>query len=302
MHPKRHASSLFAASTALLGLVSFAAPARAADFRLEKRLPIAAGGSFALTSEAGGIEVRGGEGSEAIVVVTSTRDDFAELYNVTFATPRPDRIEVSIERKSRSALSWLSNGNHRSLVTVTLPKSVATELSSSGGAVVVSDLLGRVRAQSSGGGVEAAHLAGGATLSSSGGGIDAADIAGDLEADSSGGSVDIRDAHGAVVAESSGGAVSVGFAAGNAKGGHLSSSGGGVAATLDPTVGLEIDASSSGGAVDCDLPLTVRGRVGRDRRPRRRARHPERRRRAPQAPLERRRHRHPGTLSRTCRS
>ena len=33
---------------------------------------------------------------------------------------------------------------------------------------------------------------------------------------------------------------------------------------LDPAVALEIDASSSGGAVDCDLPLTVRGKIGRD--------------------------------------
>ncbi len=264
MHPNRRATYTFAASTALLGLVSFTTPASAGDFRLEKRLPIAAGGSFALTSEAGGIEVRGGEGSEAIIVITSSREDFSERYNVTFATPGPDRIEVAIERKSRAGFSWFSNGNHRSEVTVTLPKSVAVELSSSGGGVVVSDLLGKVRAESSGGGVEATHLGGGATLSSSGGGIDAADIAGDLEAGSSGGGVDIRDAHGAVVAESSGGAVSVGFAVGNAKGGHLSSSGGGVAATVDPTVGLEIDASSSGGSVDCDLPLTVRGRVGRD--------------------------------------
>ena len=74
----------------------------------------------------------------------------------------------------------------------------------------------------------------------------------------------VREAHGRVVAGSSGGAVSVAFAAGNAKGGELSSSGGGVATKVDPAVGLEIDASSSGGSVDCDLPLTVRGRIGRD--------------------------------------
>ena len=58
--------------------------------------------------------------------------------------------------------------------------------------------------------------------------------------------------------------MSVAFAAGNAKGGELSSSGGGVATMVDPAVGLEIDASSSGGSVDCNLPLTVRGKIGRD--------------------------------------
>ena len=38
----------------------------------------------------------------------------------------------------------------------------------------------------------------------------------------------------------------------------------GVAAVVDSTVGLEIDASSSGGSVNCDLPVTVRGKIGRD--------------------------------------
>ncbi|MBZ0173524.1 MAG: hypothetical protein K8E66_14160, partial [Phycisphaerales bacterium] len=33
---------------------------------------------------------------------------------------------------------------------------------------------------------------------------------------------------------------------------------------LDPKVDLEIDASSSGGDVDSDLPVTVQGKVSRD--------------------------------------
>ena len=249
---------------ALLGLSLALAPAAwAGEFRLEKHLPIAAGGSFSIASEAGGIEVRGGDGTEAVIVVTSNREDFAEIYNLRFETPAPDRAEVVIERKSHGPSSWFEGGN-RTKVTVTLPKSVATKVSSSGGGIDIAGVDGKVTAESSGGGVHASRLGGAANLSSSGGAISADDIAGDLEAESSGGGVQIREAHGAVVAESSGGAVSVGFAAGNAKGGDLSSSGGGVAASLDPTVGLEIDASSSGGSVDCDLPLTVRGKIGRD--------------------------------------
>jgi hypothetical protein len=41
----------------------------------------------------------------------------------------------------------------------------------------------------------------------------------------------------------------------------LSTSGGGVRTELDPSVALTIDASSSGGDVDSDLPVTVQGRV-----------------------------------------
>jgi hypothetical protein len=246
------------------GAIGLTPAAWAGDFRLEKRQTLAAGGSFALRSEASGVKVRGGDGTEAVVLITSERADFAEVFNVRFETPRPDRIEVVIERKSRGPMSWLNGSGGRTKVEVTLPKGAAAEIESSGGGIDIADLDGKVTAESSGGGVDATHLGGAAVLSSSGGSIDGTNIAGDIDASSSGGGVEIREARGRVVAESSGGAVSVHFAAGNAKGGDLSSSGGGVSAQVDPTVGLEIDASSSGGSVDCDLPLTVRGRVGRN--------------------------------------
>ena len=235
-----------------------------ADYRLEKRLPLAAGGTFSVHSEAGGVKIRGGEGSEAVITVTSKRQDFADVFTVRFETPRPDRVEMVLERKSHGPTSWFGIHDDHTQVEVTLPRSAGTEVESSGGGIDIANLAGKVDAESSGGGVQVSALGGAAKLSSSGGSIAAENVAGDLDASSSGGGVEIREAHGAVVAGSSGGAVSVSFAAGNAHGGSLDSSGGGVEARLDPAVGLEIDASSSGGSVDCDLPLTVHGRVGRD--------------------------------------
>ncbi len=58
--------------------------------------------------------------------------------------------------------------------------------------------------------------------------------------------------------------MTVRFAAGNNRGGVLSTSGGGVRTELDPSVALTIDASSSGGNVDADLPVTIQGRVQND--------------------------------------
>jgi hypothetical protein len=55
----------------------------------------------------------------------------------------------------------------------------------------------------------------------------------------------------------------VAFDQGNAQGGTLSSSGGRVTAIVDPSVGLDIDASSYGGSVSSDVPLTIRGTVSR---------------------------------------
>jgi hypothetical protein len=59
--------------------------------------------------------------------------------------------------------------------------------------------------------------------------------------------------------------VRVELTAGNASGGSLSSSGGSVTVRLDPGVGLEIDAASSGGGVVADLPIRVHGELSRTR-------------------------------------
>ncbi len=288
-------------ASALLFAVLLAAPALAAgDYRFEKRLDLAAGGTFSLRTEVGDVAVRGGEGGQAAVTITSDRDDFAEHFVVRFDAPRPDRVELVVERKSRGPAGWFQSFRSQTRIEVALPASAAAELAASGGRIDVSNLAGAVRAESSGGslqatdlgadatlsssggrvtaerihgaltarssggGVEARAIGGRANLESSGGPVEAEDIGGDLEASSSGGGVRIREARGAVVAESSGGSVSVGFAAGNARGGRIDSSGGGVTATLDPSVALEIDASASGGHVDSDLPVTVQGRISRD--------------------------------------
>src|ERR1700687_5008247 len=50
---------------------------------------------------------------------------------------------------------------------------------------------------------------------------------------------------------------------GMAPGGDTGSSGGGVEVRVDPAVGLDVDAATSGGSVSCDLPVTVQGKISR---------------------------------------
>jgi hypothetical protein len=263
----------------LAALLVASAGAARADFRLEKQFDLTPGGTFSLRSEAGSVTVRGGAGQTARIVVTSTRDDFADLFDTRFEPGGANRLDVTIERKSHFG-HWSFGG--RTEVDVELPRDVEAEIHSSGGSVEISALDGRVKAGSSGGSVHISDIGGAVELSSSGGGVEVRDvkggarvdssggsvtldrIAGDVDASSSGGGVRITDAGGRVVADSSGGPVRVVFAAGNAKGGDLQSSGGGVHVGIDPAVGLDVDASSSGGGVSCDLPLTIRGRVSRN--------------------------------------
>ncbi len=277
-----------------------ASAAAASDFRLEKRFDLASGGQFVLHSEAGGVTVRGGTGTQAVIVVTAEDgEEFNSRFNVRFDT-QPSRVSFVVERKDHGWFHWFEGFHSRVHVDVELPRSASADVSSSGGSVQLSELVGPVkvgssggsvriadvdgdvvssssggsvhvervkggvRAESSGGGVELADIGGAVHLESSGGSLVASRIGGDIEANTSGGGVRIEEAGGRVEAESSGGPVKVSFSAGNARGGSLDSSGGGVTARVDPAAGLEIDASSSGGSVSSDLPVTIRGRVSRD--------------------------------------
>ena len=283
----------------LSGLL-LAASVRAADFRLEKTFDLALGGGLTLRAEAGDVVVRGGDGNQAVVTITSDRSDFAEIYDVRFDDRSADRLEVVVERKNRGVSGWFGGFRGHAEIRVVLPRNASAQVEGSGGSVEVSDLAGAVSvkssgggvhladiggaavlsssggrvvaeriqgalsAKSSGGGVEVREIAGAVRLSSSGGSVEAEEIAGDLDASSSGGGVRIREAHGEVIAESSGGPVRVAFAAGNSRGGSIHSSGGGLEIRLDPAIGLDIDAVSSGGSVSTDLPVAVRGKIRRD--------------------------------------
>lgn len=133
----------------------------------------------------------------------------------------------------------------------------------SGGAIQVSRIDGDVEADTSGGSISVESVRGSVHADTSGGSIRASDVTGDLRAGTSGGSIQISGAGGEVNAETSGGSVRVEFAAGNASGGTISASGGGVRVVLDPSVGLDIDAAASGGSVSSDVNVKSEGAASR---------------------------------------
>jgi hypothetical protein len=291
---------LAAAGLGAAALVAGTAGTAQGAVRIEKHLALAPGGRLLVSTEIGSVVVRGDAASGAAVVVTSESDDLDRDYELTFAAT-PGQAEVIIKRRHAHVLSWFEGWHWRGRVevAVSVPRATAasvrasggrvevsglegdTELSSSGGSVVAHDLAGKLVARSSGGRVEVSDLRGDLHLSSSGGGVRATSVRGAVEAESSGGSVHleqvagsvragssggsvtVRGAGGRVEASSSGGPVAVSFAAGNAHGGDIESSGGGVEIRVDPAVALDVDASTSGGSVSCDLPVTVQGKVSR---------------------------------------
>jgi len=272
-------------------------PAQGAT-RIEKHLALAPGGQLIVKSDIGSVVVRGDAASGAAVVLTADRDDLEKDYEITFAAA-PGQARVIVKRRG-GGWGWFEGWQPwrgKAEIAVSVPRATAAavqtsggrievsglagaaELSSSGGSVVARGLEGKLVAHSSGGGIDVHDMRGDVHLSSSGGGVRAAAVRGEVEAWSSGGSVrleqvagsvrasssgggvTIRGAGGRVEASSSGGPVNVSFAAGNAHGGHIDSSGGGVEVLVDPAVGLEVDAASSAGSVSCDLPVTIAGKI-----------------------------------------
>lgn len=274
------------------------APSAQADFKLERTLALEPGRAFVLEADIGDVTLTGSATSGAQVVVTSDENlerDFDFAFDES-----AQGVKVTIKRRGLRRLfsGWFDHDDTR--VTIRVPSKTDVRLSTSGGSVNVSRLTGTVDMHTSGGSIQAdavegnvdgttsgggvrirdvrgdvltstsggsiviTEIRGNLRANTSGGGINIDGVSGEVHASTSGGSVDVRGAGGRVEARSSGGGVTVRFAAGNGRGGVLSSSGGSVRTELDPGVKVSIDAKASGGSVNCDVPVTIQGRISND--------------------------------------
>jgi DUF4097 and DUF4098 domain-containing protein YvlB len=278
------------------GLLISALPL-AAESRIEKTLRLDPGGRFSLDTELGSVTVVGTNSPGARLVITSRRHDLNELLRFNFRED-PGSVTVTAKRLRGRILGWLNRGDSVHW-EVQVPAETAVDLDTSGGRLKISGLRSDAKLETSGGGIEArdlvgdleGHTSGGGIalerirgkmrVETSGGGIEGSEldgtidaetsggsvrldrVSGDIRAHSSGGGIHIHDAGGRIEADTSGGGIEATFARGNARGGSLETSGGGIDVSLDPTVGLRIDAS--GNSVHADVPITVRGSVSRGR-------------------------------------
>lgn len=249
-----------------------------AETRIEKNLKLEPGGKLTLDSDAGSVTVAGSASSGARVVLTSDKDDFTSRFDLK-CEELPGEVRITLKKKDSLTAwsSWFNNARIRFEIQV--PAKTATTLQTggghialrglegdqsaetSGGHIEVEDVRGNVKAETSGGHISLDKISGNAKVETSGGHIKADGVQGNLSAETSGGHIEVRNAGGRVDADTSGGHVEVGFAKGNARGGKIESSGGGITVSVDPNVDLAIDASTSGGSVRTDIPVKIVGKV-----------------------------------------
>ena len=214
-----------------------------------------------------------------------------------------DGNTVIVRAPTHMTWSWFSGWHNRNEAryVVRIPANFNTTLKTSGGSIAVSGASGSVKVNTSGGALHFANLHGPVDGHTSGGSVQAADCDGELHLGTSGGRIEVTGGSGALSGNTSGGSITVksfngpvsvdtsggGITIDNIQGkinGHtsggsvhasllapipgdvdLSTSGGSITVTVAPDAKLNLDAETSGGGVDCDLPLTVQGKIGRSR-------------------------------------
>lgn len=263
-----------------IGAIGASAATARAGTVIDRKLKLAPGGEFELYAFGGSVSVMGSAESGVDVAITSTRDDIQRDVDFKFEENPGD---VKVQAKPRNPWDFFFAGFGRSWLhyDIRVPKNTTviiatsgggikafaldgdTSLHTSGGSIEAAQLTGHLRASTSGGGIHANAIHGATELHTSGGGIEADSIDGALRAFTSGGWVHINGVTGRVDAHTSGGSIQAVFTKGNSSGGSLGTSGGSIDVKIDPAANLDIDAATSGGTVNSDLPLRQADNFGK---------------------------------------
>ena len=273
----------------------FAASALVAHARIErvveKSFNVTGAGTLRVETHGGAIRVSPGKdpvvqikAKERINASTDAEaDEMLKKLELTFEQSGNDvRVYAKYERQPAGFRlgSWPPVQVD---VEVTVPENFATDLNTSGGSITVGSLNGRAELKTSGGSIKVARMGGGVTartsggsialdeargpveLKTSGGNITVGRVSGPADLATSGGSIRIDSVIDSVRAHTSGGSIRANIAGPLKEECTLSTSGGGVAVTVDKAAAFRLDASTSGGSVDAEgLTMTLE-KMGRDR-------------------------------------
>lgn len=264
-----------------------------------------AGGKLVIEADFGDIAIRTHSSSKVDVLVkrearTSSDSKARELfedYRVTF-NQSGDVVEIKAEKPGTN-WGW-SNGLDVKF-DISVPTNFDVDLRTSGGDISIADLTGDVEAATSGGDLNLGRVDGVVRVRTSGGDVELKDVTGDvvaktsggdvtigrvggrveaktsggdievrgagadLEVSTSGGDIDLFDVEGSVRAGTSGGDISARLLRSPNEECRLTTSGGSIDLYLAPGVSLEINASSSGGRVSSDVPVTITEMDGKSR-------------------------------------
>jgi hypothetical protein len=262
---------------ARLVLLAALLPAAAAAKDFEQRVAADAGGQLRVDLRGGAVVVESHEQPEVRVDALAAGMGSRSL---DFELEADDDVVTLRGGGDGSWLPALVGGPHVR-VRIRVPREFSVDVSTAGGSVELEGLEGEVRARTSGGRIELERIEGDVDAETSGGAIQAGriqgglrartsggpirlfEIEGDVEAQTSGGPIEVLGAGAQVRARTSGGSITVRFS--DAPAGDLETSGGSIDVEFPESEGVELDASTSGGRVEIEADIRLRGRVETNR-------------------------------------
>jgi hypothetical protein len=246
-----------------------------ADRHIEKSFPVRGGGNLVLDTDAGDVDVETWDREEVLVKVDiAGTDRRAGKFDVKFSS-EGDRVTIIGKSSDNSFFKW-DVGDLDISYHVTVPKKFTVKANTSGGNMSLRNLEGDVRFETSGGNLSVEGVDGTVNMNTSGGnihvrtikgavkgetsggGVRADDVTGDVNVQTSGGDIDLSSIDGSVHAETSGGGITLKLNGEN-KGIDVHSSGGDINIYVNESIAANLEASTSGGKVRCELPITVKG-------------------------------------------
>ncbi|MFI5252268.1 MAG: DUF4097 family beta strand repeat-containing protein [Bacteroidota bacterium] len=241
------------------------------DQDIEKKFNVQPDGDLRIDADEGEVRITGTDSNEVSVHVLMRGDrDRVDQYHVNITQ---DGNTVRIEgRADRRHFRFWEDGSLDVKFEISVPKKFNLDLQTAGGNLVlrtvegtingttsggdldVMDIKGRVKLETSGGDVLIKNAEGDLNFVTSGGNIDGSDIAGDLVTETSGGNIDLKNVDAKLRASTSGGNIEV--SASSNKGVTLETSGGNVRVRMPNSISADVDASATGGDVDCSLQFS----------------------------------------------
>lgn len=250
---------------------------------VEKSFSVQPGGTLTVSTQGGNIHVQ--SSNDSVVRVTATQsvrvnteaeaDEILKNVTLTFEQNGNDVTAKSTYERP-SALRFRSSPSVSVSFHVTVPLRYSTDLETSGGNIVISDLDGAVRARTSGGDIKLATISGEITANTSGGNVSLVEGGRSVKLSTSGGNITVGRSLGAADLHTSGGDIKIDLVrealsartsggdvratiAGELKGDCvLSTSGGTVRVNVDKSSKFDLDASTSGGGVHAEgITITI---------------------------------------------
>ena len=233
----------------LLLLAATAAQATELKENFDRTVPLRAGGSLAVHNVNGGITLEAWDRAEVQIhaekkVRAGSPEATRKLMNEVKIEVSQEagglRIETKQPRRDNGFFDWLFGNQANISVTykIRVPRQVAADVESVNGGVALTGTRGKTR------------------LATTNGGITATDVQGDLRLGSVNGAIDVHRGAGALRADTTNGSISAELTDFPDNGElRLTSTNGGIDISLPRDARISIDAATTNGRVQTDLPV-----------------------------------------------